>query len=64
MGRAALAVAGFRRCNNLLFVTAITHTAVSNTLVILAASPVFAAGTVSALFLGDRMPPVTWAASR
>jgi drug/metabolite transporter (DMT)-like permease len=62
MGRVGLAVAGFGACTNLLFVTAITHTAVSNTLVILAASPVFAA-VLSALFLGDRIPPVTWAAS-
>jgi drug/metabolite transporter (DMT)-like permease len=62
MGRVGLAVAAFGACSNLLFVTAITHTAVSNTLVILAASPVFAA-VLSALFLGDRIPPVTWAAS-
>ena len=62
MGRVGLAVAGFGACSSLLFVTAITHTAVSNTLVILAASPVFAA-VLSAVFLGDRVPPVTWAAS-
>jgi drug/metabolite transporter (DMT)-like permease len=42
-------------------VTAITHTAVSNTLVILAASPVFAA-VLSAVFLGDPIRPVTWVA--
>jgi drug/metabolite transporter (DMT)-like permease len=62
MGRVGLAVAGFGACSNLLFVTAITHTAVSNTLVILAASPVFAA-VLSALVLGERIPPITWAAS-
>jgi drug/metabolite transporter (DMT)-like permease len=62
MGGVGLAVASFGACSNLLFVAAITHTAVSNTLVILAASPVFAA-VLSALFLGDRIPPVTWAAS-
>jgi len=43
-------------------VTAVTHTAVSNTLVILAASPVFAA-VLSSIFLGDRIKPLTWGAS-
>ena len=41
--------------------TAITHTAVANTLVILAASPVFGA-VLSSLFLGDRIRRETWAA--
>jgi drug/metabolite transporter (DMT)-like permease len=62
MGRLGLAVAGFSALSGILFVTAVTHTAVANTLVILAASPVFAA-VLSAIFLGDRISPVTWAAS-
>ncbi len=62
MGRLGLAVAGFSACSGVLFVLAVTHTAVSNTLVILAASPVFAA-VLSSLFLGDRISPATWAAS-
>jgi drug/metabolite transporter (DMT)-like permease len=62
MGRLGLAVAGFGACSGVLFVTAVTHTAVSNTLVILAASPVFAA-VLSSIFLGDRISPITWAAS-
>jgi drug/metabolite transporter (DMT)-like permease len=62
MGRLGLAVAGFSACSGILFVLAVTHTAVSNTLVILAASPVFAA-VLSSIFLGDRISRVTWAAS-
>jgi drug/metabolite transporter (DMT)-like permease len=62
LGRIGAAVACFSACSSILFVTAITHTAVSNTLVILAASPVFAA-VLSSIFLGDRVSPVTWAAS-
>lgn len=62
MGRLGLAVAGFSACSGVLFVLAVTHTAVSNTLVILAASPVFAA-ILSSIFLGDRTSPVTWVAS-
>ena len=54
MGRVGLAVAAFSACSGILFVTAITHTSVSDTLVILATSPVFAA-VLSSLFLGDRI---------
>jgi len=62
MGRVGLAAAGFSAISGVLFVTSITHTAVANTLVILAASPMFAA-VLSAIFLGDRISPVTWGAS-
>jgi drug/metabolite transporter (DMT)-like permease len=62
MGGLGLAVAGFSALSGVLFVTAVTHGTVSNTLVILAASPVFAA-VLSSVFLGDRISPVTWAAS-
>jgi drug/metabolite transporter (DMT)-like permease len=52
MGRVGLAAAAFSAVSGILFVTSITHTAVANTLVILAASPVIAA-VLSAVFLGD-----------
>jgi drug/metabolite transporter (DMT)-like permease len=62
MGRVGLAAAGFSAVSGILFVTSITHTAVANSLVILAASPIFAA-VLSAIFLGDRIGPATWGAS-
>jgi drug/metabolite transporter (DMT)-like permease len=61
MGRVGLAAACFSGVSGILFVTSITHTAVANTLVILAASPMFAA-VLSAIFLGDRISSVTWGA--
>jgi len=61
IGRFDLAVCVLNGLTNILFVTAITHTAVANTLVILAASPVFGA-VLSSLFLGDRIRRETWAA--
>ncbi len=61
IGRFDLAVGVLNGLTNILFVTAITHTAVANTLVILAASPVFGA-VLSSLFLGDRIRRETWAA--
>ncbi|HWE80009.1 MAG TPA: DMT family transporter [Gaiellaceae bacterium] len=62
MGRLGLMVTGFSAMSSVLFVVAVTHTAVSNTLVILAASPVFAA-LLSAAFLGDHVRRETWIAS-
>ena len=61
IGRFDLVVGLLNGLTNILFVTAITHTAVANTLVILAASPVFGA-VLSSLFLGDRIRRETWAA--
>jgi drug/metabolite transporter (DMT)-like permease len=48
--------------NNLLFVVSVTHTHAANTLVILTSTPLFAAA-FSRIFLKDRVPPETWAAS-
>ncbi|RZU99036.1 DMT family transporter [Spiribacter vilamensis] len=47
--------------NTTLFVLSITYTAAANTVVILAASPFFAA-LFSAIFLRERVPPRTWVA--
>ena len=44
-----------------LFVLSVSHTRVANTVVILAASPLFA-GIFTWLFLGERVRPRTWAA--
>lgn len=47
--------------SNVLFVTSIRLTSVANTLVILAAAPLFAA-VLSRMFLGEAVPRLTWAA--
>jgi drug/metabolite transporter (DMT)-like permease len=61
IGLAGLVAGAFYGVNSVLFVYAITHTKVANVLVILAASPLFAA-MMSGLFLREFVRPVTWAA--
>jgi drug/metabolite transporter (DMT)-like permease len=61
IGRIGLLVAGFSAAANLCFVQSMTHTDVASTLVIVSASPLFAA-VLSRAFLGERVAPVTWAA--
>ncbi|MDX1709574.1 MAG: DMT family transporter [Rhodovibrionaceae bacterium] len=61
IGRAGLVAGAFYGVNSVLFVYAITHTQVANVLVILAASPLFAA-LMSGLFLREFVRPITWAA--
>ncbi|KAB7619645.1 DMT family transporter [Alkalilimnicola sp. S0819] len=61
-GRGVILVALFFAVDTVLFVTAITHTAVANTVVILSASPLFAA-MFSALFLHERLALRTWLAA-
>jgi drug/metabolite transporter (DMT)-like permease len=61
MGRWGVVIGVFSGLNQVFFVVSVTHTAVANTLVILAASPVFAA-VFSRIFLHERISPWTWAA--
>lgn len=61
MGSWGLVVGMFSALNQVFFVVSVTHTAVANTLVILAASPVFAA-VLSRIFLRERISPFTGAA--
>jgi drug/metabolite transporter (DMT)-like permease len=61
IGRIGLVVAGFSAVASLCFVQSMTHTDVASTLVIVSASPLFAA-VLSRAFLGERVAPVTWAA--
>lgn len=59
--RVGLAAAVLLGIDMALFVLSVSHTRVANTVVILAASPLFA-GIFTWLFLGERVRPRTWAA--
>ena len=61
LGRRGLLVAGLYAINAISFVIGVENTAVANVLVILAASPLFAA-LMSLIFLKERVAPATWAA--
>jgi drug/metabolite transporter (DMT)-like permease len=62
VGLAGVLVCVLVGVNNLLFVVSVTHTHAADTLVILTSTPLFAAA-FSRIFLKDRIPPETWAAS-
>lgn len=62
IGRWGAVSAGIYALNMTSFVYSITHTAVANTLVIIAAAPLFAA-ILSRVFLGERVKPETWLAT-
>ena len=62
VGLIGLLVGVLSGINNLLFIVSVTHTHAANTLVILTATPLFAA-VFSRIFLKDRVPPETWVAS-
>jgi drug/metabolite transporter (DMT)-like permease len=61
IGRSGLAVAVLFGTQLLLFVTAVSHTSVANTLVILATAPLFAA-ILSRIFLKEMVPRRVWVA--
>jgi drug/metabolite transporter (DMT)-like permease len=61
LGKRGLLVSLLYALNAISFVLAVENTSVANVLVILAASPLFAA-LLSLLFLKERVAPATWAA--
>ncbi len=61
IGAAGLAIAGIFAAGTILFVVALNHTSVANTLVIISAAPLFAA-IFSRVFLAEAVSPRTWAA--
>lgn len=61
IGKAGLVVAGLFALSTIFFVTSITHTSVANTLVIVSASPLFAA-IFSRVFLHEPVERRTWLA--
>ncbi len=61
VGAAGLVIAGIFAAGTILFVVALNHTSVANTLVIISAAPLFAA-IFSRVFLAEVVSPRTWAA--
>ena len=61
IGAAGLAIAGTFAASSILFVIALNHTSVVNTLIIVSAAPLFAA-IFSRIFLAEIVSPRTWAA--
>ena len=61
IGAAGLVIAGTFAAGTILFVVALNHTSVANTLVIISAAPLFAA-IFSRVFLAEAVSPRTWAA--
>ena len=59
IGRLGLASAVLLAASNIGFVGAITHTTATNTLVILATTPLFSA-VLGWLIMGEKVPPRTW----
>jgi drug/metabolite transporter (DMT)-like permease len=61
IGRAGLLVAALFAASSVLFVFALAHTSVANTLIIVSAAPLFAA-LLSRFFLAEPVPLRTWVA--
>jgi drug/metabolite transporter (DMT)-like permease len=61
IGRAGLVSAGIVACGSFFFVNSLKHTAVANTLIILAATPLFSS-LLSWLFLREKIARRTWIA--
>ncbi|MCG8359524.1 MAG: DMT family transporter [Kiloniellales bacterium] len=61
IGLSGLAAAGLFTCSTISFITAILHTSVANTLIMVSAAPLFAA-LFSRLFLGEAVAQRTWIA--
>ncbi len=61
MGRPGLWIALFLTASSVLFIVALAHTSVANTLIIVSAAPLFAA-LFSRVFLAEAVAPRTWAA--
>lgn len=61
MGRPELWMAAFFTGSSVFFITALAHTSVANTLIIISAAPLFAA-LFSRVFLAEAVAPRTWGA--
>jgi drug/metabolite transporter (DMT)-like permease len=62
LGRPGVRLALTFSASNILFITALTHTSVANTLAIISTAPVWGA-LLSRFFLGERLPRRTWIAA-
>ena len=61
MGLAGVTAAGLFALDNVMFIYAITHTSVANTLLMISLSPLFA-GLLTRILLQERVPRRTWLA--